>query len=51
MSKEQAVIHYTAAMALFRNLLSSDVITEADLLKMEPVLAEKYGLSLLSIYR
>lgn len=51
MTKELAVTNYTAAMAVFRKWLAAGVIGEDELIKIEIAIAEKYGLSLRSIYR
>lgn len=51
MSKEQAIIHYRAAMLTFKKWLGQGIITEEELLKIETVIAKKYGLPLGSIYR
>lgn len=51
MNKDKTIIHYTAAMALFRKLLSEGVISEEELQKIEILLTSKYGLSAQSIYR
>ena len=50
MSKEDAILHYKAAMAVFKNWLAADVISDADLLEIETMLAQKYGLSTRSIF-
>ena len=51
MSKALALIHYTAAMAVFKNWLVAGIINEDELIKIETIIAEKYGLSIRSIYR
>ena len=50
MSKEDAVLRYKAAMAVFKSWLTEDVISDADLLKISTMLAQKYGLSSCSIF-
>jgi len=51
MSKEQAIIHYRTAVAVFRKWLAEGIITEDELLKIDTLIAQKYGLSSCSIYR
>jgi hypothetical protein len=51
MSKDDAVLRYKTAMAVFKKWLSEGVITEADLSTIDTILSEKYGLSSTSIYR
>jgi len=51
MDKALAIIHYTAAMAVFKKWLAVGIIHEAELIKIEAAIAEKYGLSTRSIYR
>lgn len=51
MSKASAVIHYTATMAVFKKWLVTGIICEDELIKIEEIIAEKYGLSICSIYR
>jgi len=50
-SKEQAIIHYRTAMAVFRKWLAGGVITEEELTRIDAAIACKYGLSPCSIYR
>ena len=50
MSKEEALLHYKAAMAVFKNWLAEGAISSADLLEIDTMLARKYGLSSCSIY-
>ena len=50
MSKEEAILRYKAAMAVFKNWLADGVITDADLLAINTMLAQKYGLSSCSIF-
>ena len=50
MSKEDAILHYKAAMAVFKNWLATGVISTTDLLQIDTILAQKYGLSSCSIY-
>jgi len=50
MSKEEAVLRYKAAMSVFKQWLANGVITHDDLLEINTIIAEKYGLSIRSIY-
>ncbi len=50
MSKEEAILRYKASMAVFKKWCSEGVITDADLLEIDTLLAEKYGLSSCSIF-
>ena len=50
MSKEDAILRYKASMAVFKNWLAEGVISDADLLEIETMLAQKYGLSTCSIF-
>jgi hypothetical protein len=51
MLREQAIIHYRAAISIFKEWLDQGIITEEDLLKIEEIVAEKYDLPSGSIYR
>jgi len=51
MSKELAIIHYRASMSIFNSWASKGIITEAELLTIDTMVAQKYGLSFDSIYR
>jgi hypothetical protein len=51
MSKERAIMHYRAAMAIFSNWLKVGIIDEDDLAAIEEQAAQKYGLPAGSIYR
>jgi hypothetical protein len=51
MSRETALIHYRAAVAVFRTWLESGLITDADYSEIEAGIAEKYSLPERSIYR
>jgi hypothetical protein len=50
MSKEEAIFRYKAAMSVFKNWLSEGAISEDDLLAIDTMLAQKYGLSSCSIF-
>ena len=50
MSKEDAILRYKASMAIFKNWLATGVISATDLLEINTILAQKYGLSTHSIF-
>lgn len=50
MSNEDAILRYKTAMAIFKSWLTSDVISDTDLLEIDIILAQKYGLSPYSIF-
>ena len=50
MSKEDAILRYKAAMAVFKSWLAEGAISDADLLEINTILAQKYGLSTHSIF-
>ena len=50
MSKEEAILRYKTSMAVFKKWRSEGVINDADLLAIDTLLAEKYGLSSCSIF-
>ena len=50
MSKKDAILRYKAAMSVFKNWLAAGVISDADLLEINTMLAQKYGLSTYSIF-
>ena len=50
MSKEDGILRYKTAMAVFKNWLAEGVISDADLLEIDTILAQKYGLSTCSIF-
>lgn len=50
MTKEEAILRYKAAMAVFKNWLADGLITADDLSTIDTKLAQKYGLSSRSIY-
>ena len=50
MSKEDAILRYKASMAIFKNWLATGVISATDLLEINTILAQKYGLSSRSIF-
>ncbi|MCL2818066.1 MAG: hypothetical protein FWD39_06760 [Clostridiales bacterium] len=51
MTKQEAVMHYKAAMAVFEKWFSDGIINAEDLTEIDTIIAEKYGLSSCSIYR
>lgn len=51
MSKIQAIIHYQTAMSVFKKWLEEEIIRNEDFIKIEAIIAEKYGLTSRSIYR
>lgn len=52
MSKEDfhKIIAYKASISLMRDMLSKGLISEGEYAKIDTMLAQKYGLSLCSIY-
>ena len=50
MSKEEAILRYKAAMAVFKSWFAEGVISDDDLLAIDTMLAQKYGLSSRSIF-
>ena len=50
MSKEDAILRYKTAMSIFKNWRSTGVISVTDLLEINTILAQKYGLSTRSIF-
>ena len=51
MDKENRILHYSAALAVFRTWVRKGWITEDDFRLLETKMAERYGLSNNSIYR
>ena len=51
MDKQDAVMRYKAAMAVFKGWRDDGLITQEELLAIDTRLAAKYGLSSCSIYR
>lgn len=51
MSKVQAIIHYHVAVSVFRKWLVQDIINEDEFMKIDAIIAGKYGLQNCSIYR
>ena len=50
MSKEDAILRYKASMVVFKNWLATGMISDTDLLEINTILAQKYGLSTRSIF-
>ena len=50
MSKVDAILRYKTAMSIFKNWLATGVISGTDLLEINTILAQKYGLSSRSIF-
>ena len=51
MNKEDAVLLYKTSIAIFKNWAATGLISDDELLTIEPMIAKKYCLSLSSIYR
>lgn len=51
MSKEQAVIHYLAALSVFEYWLDQDIISDQEYREITSMIADRYSLPKLSIYR
>ena len=50
MSKGDSILRYKTAMSIFKNWLATGVISATDLLEIDTILAQKYGLSTRSIF-
>ena len=50
MSREDAILRYKASMTVFKNWLAAGMISDDELLKIDTILAHKYGLSSCSIF-
>jgi hypothetical protein len=50
MTKQEAVMHYKAAVAVFKQWLSEGIITEDEFNIINTITAEDYGISLSSIF-
>jgi hypothetical protein len=51
MTKERALIYYKASLSIYIKWLDDGLITEHDFIRIEEIIADKYGLPLGSIYR
>lgn len=50
MSKDEAILHYKATMAIFKKWHADGIITDDELGQINLAIAEKYSLSFRSIY-
>lgn len=51
MSRQEALARYKTAVSVFKNWRENGLISEADYAKIDAAIAERYGISILSIYR
>jgi hypothetical protein len=51
MSKQEAIMHYKAAVAIFKKWLETGLISEEEFAIIDTITGEKYGLNSTSIYR
>ena len=51
MSKQEAIMHYKAAVAVFKKWLEAGFISAEEFAIIDTNTAEKYGISSTSIYR
>lgn len=51
MNKEEAIFNYKTSMSVFKKWHGDGLISDEELLKIDTIIAEKYGVSLSSIYR
>lgn len=51
MNKDKAIIHYRITVQAFKQWVKEGIITEAEFLRIEALIADKYDLSKGSIYR
>jgi len=51
MSKQQAILHYRTAVSVFQKWLEQGIINEEEFIKIDALIADKYGLPKGSIYR
>ena len=51
MNQIPTIIHYRAAISVFRKWLDQGIISEEELLKIDAIIAVKYGFPEGSIYR
>lgn len=51
MSKEEAVMYYKTSMSIFRQWQKNRLISKEELMAIDTIIAEKYGISSYSIYR
>jgi len=50
MSKDEAILRYKSAMAVFKNWHTNGIISDDDLQSIDTILAQKHGLSSCSIF-
>ena len=48
---QDRLFRYRTSTAIFRNMVDGDILTEADYQKCCDILAKKYGISLVGIFR
>jgi len=51
MSKVEAVMYYKTSMSIFRQWRKNGLISREELMAIDTIIAEKYGISSCSIYR
>lgn len=51
MNKHQAIIHYRVVISVITKWLAAGILNERGFMKLESLLADKYGLPKGSIYR
>jgi uncharacterized tellurite resistance protein B-like protein len=51
MSKQEAILRYKTSMTAFKKWAADGVISEEELSAIDTIIADKYGVSLSSIYR
>jgi len=51
MTKGEAVIYYKTSMCVFKQWQKSGLISKEELMAIDTIIAEKYGVSSCSIYR
>jgi len=50
MNKQEAIMHYKAAVAVFKQWLAADIITEEEFAIINTKTAEDYGINSTSIF-
>lgn len=51
MIKQQVILHYRVVVIIFRKWLEQGIINEEEFMKIDAIIADKYGLPKGSIYR
>jgi len=51
MTKGEALIYYKTSMSIFKQWRKSGLISKEELMVIDTIIAEKYGISSCSIYR